>query len=127
MGQKIQSVVSVCKDALQRAWAKGIKPLGWLRASTAIPQILSREVIYMVGRKTWIEGHSHRLSFQELILPWRQNDCFSQLTFSLIYCMLSNMEEKAMVPHSSTLAWKIPWTEEPGRLQSMGSHRIGHD
>ena len=30
--------------------------------------------------------------------------------------------EKAMAPHSSTLAWKIPWTEEPGRLQSMGSH-----
>ena len=30
--------------------------------------------------------------------------------------------EKAMTPHSSTLAWKIPWTEEPGRLQSMGSH-----
>ena len=35
--------------------------------------------------------------------------------------------EKAMVPHSSTLAWKIPWTEEPGRLQSMGSLRAGHD
>ena len=32
-----------------------------------------------------------------------------------------------MAPHSSTLAWKIPWTEEPGRLQSMGSLRIGHD
>ena len=35
--------------------------------------------------------------------------------------------EKAMAPHSSTLAWKIPWTEEPGRLQSMGLHRVGHD
>ena len=33
--------------------------------------------------------------------------------------------EKAMAPHSSTLAWKIPWTEEPGRLQSMGSLRVG--
>ena len=32
-----------------------------------------------------------------------------------------------MAPHSSTLAWKIPWTEEPGRLQSMGSRRVGHD
>ena len=32
-----------------------------------------------------------------------------------------------MAPHSSTLAWKIPWTEEPGRLQSMGSQRVGHD
>ena len=35
--------------------------------------------------------------------------------------------EKAMAPHSSTLAWKIPWMEEPGRLQSMGSRRFGHD
>ena len=35
--------------------------------------------------------------------------------------------EKAMATHSSTLAWKIPWTEEPGGLQSMGSQRVGHD
>ena len=35
--------------------------------------------------------------------------------------------EKEMATHSSTLAWKIPWMEEPGRLQSMGSQRIGHD
>jgi len=35
--------------------------------------------------------------------------------------------EKAMATHSSTLAWKIPWMEEPGRLQSMGSLRIGHN
>ena len=35
--------------------------------------------------------------------------------------------EKAMATHSSTLAWKIPWMEEPGRLQSMGSRRVRHD
>ena len=35
--------------------------------------------------------------------------------------------EKEMAIHSSTLAWKIPWTEEPDRLQSMGSPRVGHD
>ena len=35
--------------------------------------------------------------------------------------------EKEMVTHSSILAWKIPWTEEPGRLQSMGSQRVGHN
>ena len=38
-----------------------------------------------------------------------------------------NISEKAMAPHSSTFAWKIPWMEEPGRLQSMGSLRVGHD
>ena len=36
-------------------------------------------------------------------------------------------KEKAMAPHSSTLAWKIPWMEEPGGLQSMGSQRVGYD
>ena len=35
--------------------------------------------------------------------------------------------EKALAPHSNTLAWKIPWTEEPVRLQSMGSLRVGHN
>ena len=35
--------------------------------------------------------------------------------------------EKAMAPHSSTLAWKIPWAEEPGRLQSVGSLRVRHN
>ena len=35
--------------------------------------------------------------------------------------------EKAMAPHSSTFAWKIPWMEEPGRLQSMGSLGVGND
>ena len=35
--------------------------------------------------------------------------------------------EKAMATHSTTLAWKIPWMEEPGGLQSTGSRRVGHD
>ena len=38
-----------------------------------------------------------------------------------------NLLEKGMVTHSSILAWRIPWTEEPGGLQSMGSQRVGHD
>ena len=37
------------------------------------------------------------------------------------------LEKKAMAPHSSTLAWQIPWMEEPGRLQCMGSRRVRHD
>ena len=44
-----------------------------------------------------------------------------------IYIYIYIYMEKAMAPHSSILAWKIPWTEEPGRLQSMGSQRVGHD
>ena len=41
--------------------------------------------------------------------------------------LLAELPGKAMATHSSTLAWKIPWMEEPGRLQSMGSLRVGHD
>ena len=44
-----------------------------------------------------------------------------------IWNPLKSETEKAMAPHSSTLAWKIPWTEEPDRLQSTGLQRVGHD
>ena len=55
--------------------------------------------------------------------------------FFTVYCdhtikgfgIVNKAEEKAMAPHSSTLAWKIPWMEEPGRIQSMEWLRVGHD
>ena len=47
--------------------------------------------------------------------------------FGILIGVALNQSEKAMAPHSSTLAWKIPWMEEPGGLPSMGSHRVGHD
>ena len=43
------------------------------------------------------------------------------------YMEMHVIREKAMAPYSSTLAWEIPCMEEPGRLQSMGSLRVGHD
>ena len=46
---------------------------------------------------------------------------------SVISINYTPYSEKAMAPHSSTLAWKIPWTEEPGRLQPMGSRRVRHN
>ena len=50
------------------------------------------------------------------------------LVKALVFLVVYGCEmEKAMATHSSTLAWKIPWTEEPGRLQSMGSQRVGHN
>ena len=47
--------------------------------------------------------------------------------FSLLTSSKGPLREKAMATHSRTLARKIPWMEEPGRLQSMGSRRVGHD
>ena len=71
------------------------------------------------------------------------NFCFSSISENLINiitskCKFANIKkfgtfiytyisEKIMAPHFSTLAWKIPWMEEPGRLQSMGLWRVGHD
>ena len=44
-----------------------------------------------------------------------------------LFHLLEDASEKVMAPHSSILAWKVPWTEEPDRLQSMGSLRVEHD
>ena len=49
------------------------------------------------------------------------------LSLYFCYCISSHLFSHSMAPHSSILAWKIPWMEEPGRLQSMGSLRVGHD
>ena len=48
-----------------------------------------------------------------------------KLIYIFVYIVI--YMEKEMAPHSSIHAWKMPWTEEPGRLQSMGSLRVGHD
>ena len=56
--------------------------------------------------------------------PWQDTD--TQNIFAIGHIELSSPSEKAMAPHSSTLAWKIPWMEEPVRLQSMGSLRVRH-
>ena len=55
-------------------------------------------------------------------IPFSQSS--SPRDWTLVFCVAL---EKAMAPHSSALAWKSPWTEEPGRLQTMGSLRVGHD
>ena len=52
---------------------------------------------------------------------------FHYLPLEFFLEVYASSPEKAMAPHSSTLAWKIPWMEEPGELQSMGSLRVGHD
>ena len=77
-------------------------------------------------------------------LPWQRSVAVTEyVAWSLVYLLSGPLrntlwtplelgytreqQEKATAPHSSTLAWKIPWMEEPGRLQSMGSLQVGHD
>ena len=62
-----------------------------------------------------------------LATPWTAARQASLSITSQNLLKLMSIAEKAMAPHSSTLAWKIPWMEEPGRLQSMGSLRVRHD
>ena len=50
--------------------------------------------------------------------------CVKDITFTILDQLAVS---RAMAPHSSTLAWKIPWMQEPGRLQSMRSLTVGHD
>ena len=57
----------------------------------------------------------------------KESISFTIATKRIKFLGINLPKEKAMAPHSSTLAWKIPWTVEPGRLQSMRSHRVGHD
>ena len=59
-------------------------------------------------------GSIFNFSSLRMMFPW--------VFISGLYCV-----EKEMATHSSILAWRIPWTEEPGGLQSMGSERVGHD
>ena len=63
---------------------------------------------------------------QQYFFRINKEENFIFLLFLFINALSTN-PEKAMAPHSSTLPWKIPWTEEPGGLQSMGSRRVRHD
>ena len=78
----------------------------------------------------WNPGlHRRQILYHLSHYQWLLSQVTTQVILSLSYfsCCLVLNSEKAMAPHSSTPAWKIPWTEEPGRLQSMGSLRVGHD
>ena len=71
-------------------------------------------------------GYPFQYSWASLVaqtvknLPAMQETCVQSLGWE-------DPLEKEMATHSSVLAWRIPWTEEPGGLQSMGSQRVGHD
>ena len=75
----------------------------------------------LLGRKVKTNIDSI-LKSRDVSLPTR-----ALLVKAMVFPVVIYGSEKAMATHSSTLAWKIPWTEEAGRLQSMGLQRVGHD
>ena len=104
------------------------------------------DLIDRVPEELWLEVHNTVQDTGIKTIPKKkkcnkkQNGCLgTSLVAQTIKCLSTMREtwvqslgredplEKEMAIHSSTIAWKIPWTEEPGRLQSMGSQRVGHD
>ena len=104
-------------------------------AVTVVVKILATRVFFSHSESTgnvrmqvwhWGGGQEGAASIAHLVLlpPFFPVLLSHQV---IINNLLGLEAEKAMAPYSSTLAWKIPWMEEPGRLQSMGSQRVGHD
>ena len=75
-----------------------------------------------ISKRKYILDKSKRCYYQVVKASTIASTCF--IVFLLIFPSITNAE-KAMATHSSTLAWKIPWTEEPGGLPSMGPLRVG--
>ena len=85
----------------------------------AFPGIQSRE-----GSECTIECIS---TWDSAVIMKKPVFLLERFFFFLILGTSATYLEKVMAPHSSTLAWKTPWMEEPGRLQFMGSLRVGYD
>ena len=75
----------------------------------------------LLGRKVMTNLDSI-FKIRDITLPTKV-----RLVKAMVFPVVVYGWEKAMATHSKTLAWQIPWTEEPGRLQSMGLKRVGHD
>ena len=91
---------------------------------------MDKEVVVHYNTKEYYSAIK-RNSFKSVLMRWMNLEPITQNEVSQKekdkYHILMHILEKAMAPHSSTFAWKILWMEEPGRLQSMGLLRVGHD
>ena len=98
-----------------------------MRSIPTVPEVLSSDRI-----SEFLKIHSSKSTWF-IYFNWELDDMLLTLLsafLSLLFIHSLNLwafTEKAMALHSSTLAWEIPWTEEPGRLWSMGSLRVRHD
>ena len=102
--------------------------------SSPIPGILQARTLewgaiaFSASTKLEVTGkHSSKYFPKAETIPLQTHLHSAILNIIIIFITNPFFPEKAMATHSSTLAWKIPWMEEPGRLQSMGSLRVRHD
>ena len=80
---------------------------------------------FITVSNSWVLGPFTSTPASSSHFQQQTHGCLLPHTCRHICTLVSEDPEEAMATHSSTLAWKIPWTEEPGRLQSMGSWRVG--
>ena len=92
---------------------------GWQLEEAAGASSLPSAGNFLLCRMLWPSPAKADLGCLQQSTSWKRTQLI--LITKIIYLSLGAATEKAMAPHSSSLAWKIPWTEEPGRLQSMGS------
>ena len=100
-----------------------VQSLGW---EGPLEEGMATHSSILAWRIPWT-GEFHGFIYA-CICPWNAIQSMEWFMYIYVHGMLySHISEKAMASHSSTLAWKIPWMEEPGGLQSMGLLRVGHD
>ena len=108
-------------------WAAISYPRGfsWPRDLTHIScnSCFGRQILYHCTN--WEASHPQKSTYHSISFIWISGA--GKFRIQKTDCLELERAEKAMAPHSSTLAWKIAWMEEPGRLQSMGSRRVRHD
>ena len=121
------SALEILSNRNKKAINKGI-PLGYYPLNNRVSKNLKGLVSQgaskvekgLSWRNFWLELKTSLVAQTVKCLSTRQETRVQSLVWE-------DPLEKDMAIHSSTIAWKIPWTEEPGRLQSMGSQRVGHD
>ena len=122
----VSSCIAPSSPALNLSQHQGL--FQWDGSSHQVAKVLKLQpqsfqwIFWIDFRWYWLVGSPCRQG-----TPTSQSKSINSVVFSLIYGPTCMILEKAMAPHSSTLAWKIPWMEKPGRLQSLGSLRVGSD
>ena len=122
-------IITNCGKPLKRWEYQIILPVPWETCMLVKKQHLEPSM-GQLGRRQWYptpvllprKSHGWR-SLVGCNGVTKSQTLLSDFTFTFHFHAL----EKEMATHSSVLAWRIPWVEKPGRLQSMGSHRVGHD